>query len=100
MGNIVNVGGSIAGGTLTGILQVKGEMYMYDNKAGTGMEVLKLNNLQQFFLRGPVILQGTSTPSPAGTADRCWLYLDNSGGKTRLLAQFKSGAGTVIATEP
>lgn len=45
-------------------------------------------------------IEGTSTPNAPNVTNGCRLYLDTSGGKTRLMALFESGAAQVVASEP
>lgn len=48
---------------------------------------------------GNIKIGGVSAPS-AGSASTVTLYVDNSGGKDRLMALFETGAAQVVATEP
>ena len=45
-------------------------------------------------------IEGTRTPNAPSVTNGIRLYLDTSGGKTRLMALFESGAAQVVATEP
>ena len=72
-------------------------LYIWDSSGKKYFEAdvdvgLKINNKR-------LELNGTNTPN-AGTGNSCKLYLDTSGGKTRLMALFESGTAVAVVVEP
>ena len=89
----ISVGGSFGGGLVEGRLDV----YYGDNVSSIMLDALE--GITTFGGK-PICIEGLATPDAPAVANGVKLYLDTSGGKTRLMALFESGAAQVVSTEP
>jgi len=78
-----------------------GPIIFWDDGVVQGNEVARLDSTDglKMFTNKPVTLRGTAAPS-APAANGVTLYVDQSGGKDRLMALFSSGAAQVVAVQP
>lgn len=88
---ILNIGGTAGGGTELGNLNLYTGTTRTMSVSDNGLIMKDGNYLS---------IEGTHTPSAPSVTNGCRLYLDTSGGKTRLMALFESGAAQIVATEP
>jgi hypothetical protein len=78
-----------------------GPIIFWDDGVAQGNEIARIDAADglKMFTNKPVTLRGTATPS-APAANGVTLYVDQSGGKDRLMALFSSGAAQQVAIQP